>query len=234
MDAQKKTKKVRGMEAQEAVADLFYRHGKRLQITRGTELYRSSVDAEWKCAFFLDRGFCSLSGLTRGGKEHVFLYCQGKRLIGFLPLMHISRDTKDPLPVIITAKTACVVYQVTAAQFEDFLEEPDFNKYLALTLAENYLGLLKHYQSMQDQCATSRLCRLLLDYAIKEGERMMMPAYFNMTELSRYLGVHTVTVSRIMAQLRQRKYIDKIGHRIVVLDREQLKRSIEEQRNFDY
>jgi len=219
-------------DAKKRAAELFYQQGKRLEVPRGAELYNSALDQNKGFAYFLDSGFCSLAGMTRDGREHIFLYFPGQRIVGFMQLMPV--DVEEGAHIIITAKTPCVVYRVTREQFQGFLDDPFFQRYMLHVLAENYMNLIKHYQSGQDQCATCRLCGLLLDYAEEEGGRLRMPAYFNMAELSRYLGVHTVTVSRIVTQLKQRGYIEKQGHRIVLTDPSGLEKLVIEGANFDF
>lgn len=221
-------------DVKERAAELFRQNGKRLEFLPGENLFNSALDQGGSFAHFLDSGSCSLSGFTRDGSEHIFLYFHGQRVVGFMQLMPIEFGG-DPPHIVVTAKTPCVVYRVTREQFQGFLrEESSFQTYMLQVVSENYLNLIKHYQSGQGQCATSRLCALLLDYAGREGDALCMPAYFNMAEFSRYLGVHTVTVSRIMVQLKQRGYIEKQGRRILLRDPEGLGRLIRDQSNFDF
>lgn len=51
----------------------------------------------------------------------------------------------------------------------------------------------------------------------KEG-RYELQKYFTYAELARYLGVHSVTVSKIMLVLKKMGVIEKEGHKTVIRD----------------
>ena len=227
-------KEAAATETARKAAELFRQYGKRFEFPCGAELYNSVVQQSRGVACFLESGSCSLSGLTWDGKQQIFLYSHGPRLVGFTQHMPAVQRGDEP-HIIITAKTSCVVYQMGGELFARLLQqEPLFQKYVMQVLAENYVDLLRHYQSSQSQCATARLCTFLLNYAQQEGGRLCMPAYFTLSEVSHYLGVHTVTVSRIVAQLRQRGYIEKEGRRVILLDPDGLGQLVKEHANFDF
>jgi len=46
----------------------------------------------------------------------------------------------------------------------------------------------------------------------------LLPKDFSYPELSNYLGVHTITVTRLMARLKEAGIISKQGHQTIIQD----------------
>ena len=87
---------------------------------------------------------------------------------------------------------------------------------------------------MQEASTPSRLCKTLLDFSYMSGKRRIVNKHFNYVELSKYLGVHTVTVSRIMRSLKQVGAIEKDGHLIVIKNLDILERYIQDTESLPY
>ena len=217
--------------------EAFFPYGKRMVVKKGGSIYNSNRADDNRYAFFLDSGCCALSSLTKEGDERTYLYFREKRTIGFVqltPVLH-ERHSEPSSPFLITATTDCVLYRVSQEMFMYLLQNnAEFGNYMLRVLSENYLDLLHRYHEAQDECATVRLCRLLLEYAEEINGQLVMPSYFTHVEFSHYLGTHVVTVSRIMAQLKQRGYIEKMGHKIILCAPKELRQLVETGMNFDF
>lgn len=201
----------------------FYRFGTKLNVPKGTEVYNSSRSDGNLFCFFLDSGCCALSSLSPAGEERTFLYFQGKQVIGFTQLLPV-RNRSDSLRVAITTKTHCILYRVTSDTFHSLLSRSiAFCEFIVKTLSDNYIDLLNHYYASQTLCATLRLCNLLLEYAQPVSGDLVLPSYFTHEELSHYLGLHVVTVSHIMSQLKRKGYIQRWGRRIIIPDPDRLR-----------
>lgn len=227
------------MKSECAPIEQFYPYGKRVLVKKGQSIYNSNHFLDNQYAYLLDSGCCALSSLTKDGEERIYLYFHEKRTIGFAQLMpglqKMVRDQNQYAPFHITAKTDCVLYRITKETFEMLLKtNPAFTQFMLGIQSENFLNVLNRYHESQDECATVRLCRLLLEYAVEKEGELVMPSYFTHVEFSHYLGTHVVTVSRIMAQLKQRGYIEKRGHKILLREPEQLRHLVETGMNFDF
>ncbi len=211
----------------------WYLHGQRLDAPRGTVLY--DYAQPWEGCYFLEQGCCALSVVTHTGEDRTLLYFQGTRPVGFMHIMGVVQASQTAIPVLITTKTPSVLYRLSAADLGALLEEDkDFSRYMNQVLAENFHQLLRRFHAVLDEDATQRLCRMLLEFAQEEGDTLVMPPYFTHVEMSRYLGLHTVTVSRIMAHLKELGYVTGTGRRIVLRDQPGLERLIAEGTNLDH
>ena len=224
------------MESNAFSIEQLYCYGTKLLIKKGEYIYNPNNALDGQCAFFLDSGLCALTSLTKSGEEKIFLYFRGKRTVGFsqlMPIIEHSFETK--VDFYIVAKTDCTVYRITKEIFYMLLnQDPHFNYFMIKVLSENYLEVLYRFHQYQDESAMMRLCRLLLEQSYEKGGKLIFPSYFTYSELSKYLGNHSVTIARIMEKLKQYGYISKQGRNIIVNDPKQLKLLIDNESNIDY
>lgn len=212
--------------------EYFRAHGQRAEVPQGTVLY--DYAQPWEGCFFLEKGCCALSVVTRTGEERTLLYWTEKRLIGFMDALGAASADQSPMPILVTAKTPCALYRLSAAALAVLLEsDGDFSRYMTKVLAENFHQLLRRFHASLEENATVRLCRTLLEFAEQSGEERIMPPYLTYVELSRYLSLHTVTVSRIMSHLKRLGYVEGKGRRIVLRNQSGLERLIAEGINLD-
>ncbi len=210
----------------------WYIHGQRLDAPRGTVLY--DYAQPWEGCYFLEEGCCALSVVTHTGEDRTLLYFHGTRPVGFMHIMGVVQASQTAIPVLITTKTPSVLYRLSAAALTSLLEkDKDFSQYMNQVLAENFHQLLRRFHAALDEDATQRLCRMLLEFAQPDGDALVMPPFFTHVEMSRYLGLHTVTVSRIMSHLKGLGYVAGKGRRIVLLNRSGLERLIAQGVNLD-
>ena len=88
---------------------------------------------------------------------------------------------------------------------------------------------------MHEETLVTALCQLLLSVCHKEpGEKPIVPKFYTYEELARYLGCHPVTVSRIMAKLKQLGYLKKSGRALVIEDEQKLIDLMESDAEFKY
>lgn len=214
----------------------LYQYGTRILIKKDKYIYNANNPEDDHNAYFLDSGICALMSVTKSGEEKIYLYFKAKRTIGFSQIMvrdiHLH-STQNVFSIV--AKTDCILYRISEETFHGLLEhDPKFIHFMLNVLSENYLDVLNRYHQTQEESATVRLCRLLLEYCQERDGRLILPKYFTCIELSKYLGTHTVTVSRIISKLKQYGYISKDGHSIVVEKPDQLHTLIDSGLDFEY
>lgn len=178
--------------------------------------------------YLLEEGICALTSITRQGEEKVYLYFHPHRLIGFNQFMVSQKKQREGSPSFsVVTKTSCILYQIPALTFRDLTaKDPEFNAFLLETLADNYDDALVHFHLMQEESAVVRLCSLLLEVAQPFKGLLLVPKFFTYGEMAKYLGCHPVTVSRIMAKLKQLGYIAKTREGIVMENRERLEKLV--------
>lgn len=219
------------------LSDHFFNYGEKITVERGDMIYNALCDEHEKSAYLLVSGIVAMTNNTRNGEERIYLYLSGKRLIGFAPfLIHhlgtgifVNKPRRIGRPEIsLTAKTRCVLYQLQEKVCRELLEtDLAFNRLMIQALTVNYLDLLEHFQQALEESAGIRFCRMLLESYIETGERCIIPREITFAEMSKYLGTHPVTVSRIFAALKKDGCIDKEDGIVVIKDKAKLIRIIE-------
>lgn len=117
--------------------------------------------------------------------------------------------------VMTLEPTTCVV--VTGANVRDFLgSHPDF----ALHLIRKLIGLVRRstdtVKSLALDDVYTRIKKLLLEMAVPEGERLVVPDRLTQQDIADRVGSSREMVSRIFKQLTIGGYITAEGKRIVL------------------
>lgn len=216
--------------------DCFLQYGHELIVEKDEMIYSAADSAQKNAAYFLVSGLVGLTTFTRDGEERIYLYFNGKRLIGFAPLLMtmvseraVGRMRKiGHAGVYLVAKTRCVLYQLREPDYRRLLEtDLEFNKLVLQVLTANYIDLLDHFQQAMEESAGTRFCRLLLESYIEKEGKKVLPKSLTFLEMSKYLGTHPVTVSRIVALLKKDGYIAKEQGLVVIKDEARLLELIE-------
>lgn len=186
--------------------------------------------------YLLEEGICALTSITKQGEEKVYLYFRPHRIIGFNQFMVSTEklNANGPEFSVIT-KTTCTLYQIPYCTFQELiLKNMEFNAFLLETLADNYSDALMHFHLMQEESVVVRLCHLLFEVSQMKSGIRVVPRFFTYAEMSKYLGCHSVTVSRIMAKLKQKGYITKTPGGIAIEQEEALQELINSESRFQY
>lgn len=213
----------------------FLKYGRSITLKKDQMIYNPNDLYGRNCAYFLDSGIAALSGITREGEDKVYLYFREKSLVGFTQIMIkeacLEDEVKDTrVEFFIVAKTDCNVYQIPEADFHRLLmEDAEFNQCILRVLTKNYIDVLNRFHEAQEDNTTIRFCRWLLDCAVMKDGNKVIPRAFTFVEVAKYLGTHSVTVSRIASDLKKRGCIAKENHYIVIKDEELIREVIREE-----
>ena len=212
--------------------DRFLNYGKKIEVQRGEMIYNALCDEGEKTAYFLMSGVVAMTNNTLEGDERIYLYIGSQRLIGFAPfLIHAigpsffeNRSRRvGHCQISLVAKTRCELYQLSGAVCQKLLDsDMEFNRLVIQALTVNYLDLLEHFQQELEESAGIRFCRLLLEAYLEIDGKMVIPKNITFVEMSKYLGTHPVTVSRIFALLKKDGCIDKEQGGVVIKNKEKL------------
>lgn len=222
------------MEKTNGLFDCFLDYGERIVVEKNQIIYAPDNDAQTNSLYLLESGLVALMSYSRSGEERVYLYMKGPRIISFMSLLlnvtNIQQIIGNTIPsqLFQMAKTRCVLHRMQGAAFRNLLDtDLKFNRLMLQAIAANYLEVLNHFQQALEENASVRLCRLLLDsYIIKDGKKVL-PKTMSFLEMSRYLGTHPVTVSRIVAILKKDGCISKEQGFVVIQDETKLMQLIE-------
>lgn len=219
-----------------ALIDCFLQYGHEMIVEKDEIIFNAADQKQQKSAYFLVSGLVGLTTISKDGEERIYLYFNGKRLIGFAPLLMQGIDERavgrmrkiGHAEVFLIAKTRCVLYQLREPDYKRLLDTDfEFNKLVLRVLIANYIDLLDHFQQAMEESAGTRFCRLLLESYIEKDGKKMLPKSLTFLEMSKYLGTHPVTVSRIVALLKKDGCIAKEQGAVVIKDEERLLEMIE-------
>ncbi len=221
---------------QETLWKKLTEYGTRTEMPKDTILNGKYDNHISNYVYLLEDGICALTSITKQGEEKVYLYFHPQRIIAFNEFMISSpkREMASPVFTIVT-RTPCILYQISTPVFRELIDtDREFNRFLMQTLADNYSDALVHFHLMQEESAVVRLCHLLLEVSQTKKELLVVPKFFTYAELAKYLGCHPVTVSRIMAKLKQNGFISKTAAGIVIDDAAALEKLINSESCFKY
>lgn len=216
------------------LSEQFIRHGQRMVVEKDGFIYDSRKSGDGEYMYFLESGLAALMSFTRDGDERVYLYFNEQRLIGFAPILRRTFGFVDgqfesfPDNFFQVAKTRCVLYRIDHKTVDFLMKtEKEFTTLLLQAVTQNYLEVLNHFRQAQEESAGTRFCRLLLESSVEKGGLRVMPKSMTFLEMSRYLGTHPVTVSRIVAQLKKQGCITKEQGHVVITDAAMLREIVE-------
>ncbi|MGL5677353.1 MAG: Crp/Fnr family transcriptional regulator [Cellulosilyticaceae bacterium] len=187
-----------------------------------------SPDAtESNALYYLEDGLCALVRYTQNGEEIIYHYFQSGQILGGV-YFHLAEDPTrylhDPyqLSHFIT-KTKCTLYQIPYHKVNHLIEtDPSIGILIAKSMATHFHDVLGHFHGTNDHFTHVRLCKFLLNLSQKTDGIYRLARHFTYVEISKYLGVHSVTISRMMLTLKQLGIIKKDGHSTIILHPEKL------------
>lgn len=209
---------------------LLCKQGRRVEM--GKNQYFSSINNHENTAYCLVSGVCALSRFTHKGEEIIYHYFKEGDFIGGVPLFLSHENARQVYSYYnfcsLYTKTECVLYQISFAAVERLiLKEPEINFWIGESIARYFMASISHVHSFRENHTAGCLYRTLIELADYKNGHYELKKYFTYGELSRYLGVHQVTVSKIMLQLKRDGIIEKDGHKIIICDMSRLRKLAE-------
>lgn len=217
--------------------DCFLQYGHELTVEKDQIIFNAADPKPTKSAYFLVSGIVGLATNSKDGEERIYLYFNGKRLVGFASLLMATlrestagqKKKFGDSGVFLVAKTRCVLYQLREPDYRRLLDTDfEFNKLILEVLFANYIELLDHFQQAMEESAGTRFCRLLLESYVEKDGKKVLPKFMTFLEMSKYLSTHPVTVSRIVALLKKDGCIAKEQGMVVIKDEDRLLELIED------
>lgn len=192
------------------------------QVKRQECLYsRTSQD---KYVYFLEQGICALTSTSPDGRERIYQYFLSGDFICFTPAFNRQYPDDIFLAFAMMAKADCILCQIPYSLFLSYVDEhPVLYRWLFEKAVTHYDNALRHSYSLQEGDNFMSLCQVLLELAARQDTHYVLQKEFSYGELANYLGIHTITVTRLMARLKDLGIIIKNGHQTVIQDVEQLK-----------
>lgn len=173
--------------------------------------------------YCLKEGLCALVRYTRNGDEIIYHYFKTGDLIGsvYFHLLYQTLNPQDNLTELsqIYAKTDCQLYRVEYTKLNELIvQKPEFSHFLTYSVAKRFVSVVNHFHASLEDSTAIRLYKMLIQLAHYKDGDYMLDKYFTYVEIAKYLGVHSVTISRLMLGLKNQGIITKAGHCIVISD----------------
>ena len=169
--------------------------------------------------YYLAQGSCVRNKYTLKGDEIIYdersadqsVYC----LLGALNLSS---------PVVIydkdfVAKTACVCHKIYYKDFLEFLSRyPSVLHELLFMALSSYDHLDANFHAKQKGQAACRVCSFILENSRRTAQTKVLDKHFNSSEIARYLGMHRITVNKIILALCDQQCLSRTEEGLAVLD----------------
>lgn len=213
----------------------YYIYAQKMIVQKGDIIYDAKENGN---AFFLHSGICALGSVGKNGEMKTHLYFMDQRIMGFA---HFARQIYPHLdklpsnPLIIIAKTDCIVYKIHAEKLQELIEnDVHFNHLMFETLSQNYMNIFQRYLQMEEDSVPIRVVMFLMDYARLDHEQLMLPRFFTYSEIAEYLNIHQVTLSRVFSAMRHLDCVSKENHHIMILKPDVLEAIIDKKITLTY
>lgn len=185
-----------------------------MTIKKDAYIFNPDVDGmPPKYVYLLKEGICSLQGDTKNGNSRIYLFMESQRAVGYIPVLHdiVSDYDRGYYLMAIQAKTDCIVYRVPSQDFlRAYKENEAFRDYIVRHVLMDYMKLLQNFHNQHEGSAVTKLCKLLLDVSAMEQGQIVIRNMMPYADIANYIGVHPVTVGRIMSKLYKYEYIIKM------------------------
>lgn len=218
------------------VQELCEKHGVLMHVKKNTILFDAVLSSEGPFVYYLVDGICALTGTSYQGQDHVLLYHTAGQMVGINPFIAgFGSGFYSYNGPVVKTKTKCTLYRIPVPIFLDYLHNNlEFSNYIVRVLSRFYHLSLAHLKQIQEDSSVTVVCRFLLSNTTEEPEGLVVPRFFTNEELSRYSGIHTVTVGRIIARLQQLEYIKRIPTGLLIVNQEGLQELVYNYETFKY
>lgn len=188
---------------------------------KNTCLYNLQIVDQY--VYCLEEGVCALISITKNGEEKIYQYFKAGALIGFVPAYAPFYTDETFSAFSLVTKSNCTLYQIPYSTFCDFIaSDSSLYPWVIQMVINHYDDVLTHFHNLQEGNNFSNLCRTLLELSVYQDGHYKMHKYFSYSELAKYLGIHTITVTRMMAKLKSEDVIYKEGHHTIIKNTKKL------------
>ena len=133
------------------------------------------------------------------------------------------------------ASVKCNCYRIPREIFLTYVQDkPDIITQIAKLAMKELRTLTGSFQARQEGEVANQLCRLLLKHAKIGTDGLLAVKGLSNLAIGQFLGIHKVTVNRILRALKTESVIDKSRTCIVIRDRKKLEEYAQAERHIEY
>lgn len=185
--------------------------------------------------YYLLSGTCYRKAVTEKGDEIVYGVKESnssfvQSLMGVLILYSDGISMHN-----FCAQSKCCCYKIPKDIFFEYVKDkPEILTQLLYMAMKELRTLAGAFQARQGGKVANQLCGLLLKKARRSLENQLIFKDCSNMEISQFLGVHKVTVARILRVLRDEGIIGRRKEGLVILDERRLTYYANQEKNIDY
>lgn len=144
-------------------------------------------------------------------------------VIGVLIIYSAEVDQPKVAQSSFIAKTDCKCIQIPVQSFLKYAyQDRDALESIVRYAMDNYTHLLDMYRVRQDKDMVAKVCMYLLEQSEGKNGACLIKDIPKNIDLAYQLGVHAVTISRIMGKLKEEEIIKKRKNGLEITDMERL------------
>ena len=167
-------------------------------------------------------GVCKLSKLSDNGKDQIVKLVKPGELLGQRSM--ISDEPANLSAVALEDMEVCFIPRSEVMQF--FTQNNQFSMNVMKTICEDLKGADDHMVNMAQKTVRQRLAETLiyLEDTFGKNEDGTLHIQLSREELAGMIGTATESCIRLLSELNKSEYIELIGKKIKLLDKNKLKR----------
>ena len=167
-------------------------------------------------------GVCKLSKLSDNGKDQIVKLVKPGELLGQRSM--ISDEPANLSAVALEDMEVCFIPRSEVMQF--FTQNNQFSMNVMRTICDDLKGADDHMVNMAQKTVRQRLAETLiyLEDTFGKNEDDTLRIQLSREELAGMIGTATESCIRLLSELNKSDYIELIGKKIKLLDKNKLKR----------
>ena len=167
-------------------------------------------------------GVCKLSKLSDKGKDQIVKLVKPGELLGQRSM--ISDEPANLSAVALEDMEVCFIPRSEVMQF--FTQNNQFSMNVMRTICDDLKGADDHMVNMAQKTVRQRLGETLiyLEETFGKNEDGSLHIQLSREELAGMIGTATESCIRLLSELNKSEYIELIGKKIKLLDKNKLKR----------
>ena len=167
-------------------------------------------------------GVCKLSKLSDNGKDQIVKLVKPGELLGQRSM--ISDEPANLSAVALEDMEVCFIPRSEVMQF--FTQNNQFSMNVMRTICDDLKGADDHMVNMAQKTVRQRLAETLiyLEDTFGKNDDGTLHIQLSREELAGMIGTATESCIRLLSELNKSEYIELIGKKIKLLDKNKLKR----------
>lgn len=202
------------------------------EFKKGSYIIRQGEKVDF--LYYLTSGTCYRTLITEKGDEIIYGIKESNN--SFQSLLGVLVLFSNEISVYhFIARSNCRCYKIPKETFWLYLRaNPDILSQLLQMAMCDYRQLVDSFQARKEGKVANRLCKFLLNNTQDHNGILLVNRIYSNAEISRFLGIHQVTVAKILKTLKNEGIINKEKEGIRILNEKSLIKYAKDENIIDY